>query len=211
MNKKAILFVLILFSLGWLGNSIYTIYFGNHYIDVYKNIEKNNVKIAESYKENLEVFECSKICDFRHKENLDLIKFGELESLYNNEDEPKDKPSPHNWISQEEIFVYEDEVVIKVKSPEWAIFTDTKSMDPAIDSTSKAIEIMPKSTADIHIGDIVAYKSKYKNGVITHRVVGIGNDTNGWYAKLKGDNNNDLDPEKVRFEQIKRIVVAIIY
>lgn len=203
LNKKAILFVLILFSLGWLGNSIYTIYSGNHYIDVYQNIEKNNVKSVESYKENQQRAMVENL-------NPDLMKFEELEKLQN-EQETKDNPSPHNWISKEQIFVYDDEVVIKVKNPEWAIFTDTKSMDPVIDSTSKAIEVVPNSEADILVGDIVAYKSKYKNGVITHRVVGIGNDDNGWYAMLKGDNNNDVDPEKVRFKQIKRVVVAIIY
>jgi len=63
----------------------------------------------------------------------------------------------------------------------------------------------------ISVGDIVAYESKYKDGVIAHRVVEIGSDSSGWYARIKGDNNDYVDPGKVRFEQIKRIVVAVIY
>ena len=123
----------------------------------------------------------------------------------------RDKASPHNRIKKEQIFVFDDEVVIKVDNPQWAVFTDTKSMDPVIDSTSKAIQIIPKSEADIHIGDIVAYKSEYKDGIVAHRVVEIGNDELGWYTVVKGDNNNYVDPGKVRFEQIKRVVVAVIY
>ena len=125
--------------------------------------------------------------------------------------ETKDKPSPYERIEKERIFVYDDEVVIKIKNPQWAVFTDTKSMDPVIDSTSKAIEIVPKSESEIHIGDIVAYQSKYKDGIVIHRVVEIEHDSFGWYAILKGDNNNSEDPGKVRFEQIKRVVIAVIY
>jgi signal peptidase I len=123
----------------------------------------------------------------------------------------KDKSSPYDWIKPTQIFVYSDRVVIKIKNPEWSMFMDTNSMDPVIDSSSNAIEIVPKDKNDIHIGDIVAYKSKYHDGIITHRVVDIGYDSKGWYARLKGDNNERIDPGKVRFEQIKRVVVAIIY
>lgn len=126
-------------------------------------------------------------------------------------EETRDKPSPHSKIGKEQISVYDNEVVIKVDNPQWAIFTDTKSMDPVIDSTSKAIEIIPRSEEDVHIGDIVAYKSEYKNGIVTHRVLDTGYDSVGWYAILKGDNNNSADPGKIRFEQIKRVVVAVIY
>ena len=84
-------------------------------------------------------------------------------------------------------------------------------MDPVIDSTSNAIEIIPQKESDIHLGDIVAYESKYKAGVITNRVVDIGQDAFGWYATLKGDNNSYTDPGKVRFDQIQRVVVGIIY
>jgi|SRR3989338_2397424 len=132
-----------------------------------------------------------------------------LQQVQNNK--TRDKPSPYNWISKDNVLVYNDEVIIKIKNPEWAIFTDTKSMDPVIDSTSKAIQIVPKNEDEIHVGDIVAYKSKYKNGIITHRVIDIGYDTQGWYAIVKGDNNESVDPGKVRFEQIKRVVIAIIY
>ena len=107
--------------------------------------------------------------------------------------------------------VFNDEVILNIKGAKWAVFTDTKSMDPVIDSTSKAIQIIPANESDIHAGDIIAYRSKYENGIITHRVIETGKDSKGWYAILKGDNNSYPDPEKVRFEDVKRVVVAVIY
>jgi len=143
---------------------------------------------------------------FFHFNSLNTQKLQSLESKIS-----KDKPSPSNWIKESQISVHEDEVILKIKNPKWAVFTDTKSMDPVIDSTSKAIEIVPESIKDIHVGDIVAYKSAYMDGVVAHRVIETGQDGNGWYAKLKGDNNPSEDPEKVRFSNIRRVVVAIIY
>ena len=33
----------------------------------------------------------------------------------------------------------------------------------------------------------------------------------GWYCIMKGDNNPEPDPGRVRFSQLRRVVVAIIY
>ena len=123
----------------------------------------------------------------------------------------RDRPSPKERIQRDNVFVYDDQVILKIDNPEWAVFADTKSMDPVIDSQSKAIEITPKSPGEIQVGDIVAYESAYMDGAVAHRVIEIGTDSKGWFARMKGDNNENMDPEKVRFEQIKRVVVAIIY
>lgn len=122
-----------------------------------------------------------------------------------------DEDSPKERIQQNQILISSDKIVIEIDNSHLATFTDSKSMDPIIDSNSKAIEVAPNSEDEISVGDIVAYKPKYKNGIITHRVVEIGDDNLGWYAKLKGDNNEYTDPEKVRFEQIMYVVVAVIY
>ncbi|MFH1511240.1 MAG: hypothetical protein ABIF10_06105 [Candidatus Woesearchaeota archaeon] len=124
---------------------------------------------------------------------------------------PSDRASPHDWIKEDQIHVYSDKVVIDLRNAEWATFTDTKSMDPVIDFRSNAIEVVPAKPEDIHLGDIVSYESKYASGTIIHRVVEIGNDEDGWYCRLKGDNLDDKDPGKVRFGQIRRVVVAVIY
>jgi hypothetical protein len=125
--------------------------------------------------------------------------------------QPKEVASPHDRIKEEQIHVYNDKIVIDLNNAEWASFTDTNSMDPVIDEGANAIEVVPKSYNEIHVGDIVSYKSSYVEGTIIHRVKSVGYDPDGWYAIMQGDNNPTEDPEKVRFEQVKRIVVAIIY
>ena len=119
--------------------------------------------------------------------------------------------SPSDWIKEEQIKVYSNRVIIEIDDPEWASFTNTNSMDPVIDETSHAIEIVPKSTDGINAGDIISYKSDYAEGTIIHRVTKTGYDKEGWYCIAKGDNNPTTDPGKIRFNQIKRILVAIIY
>lgn len=121
----------------------------------------------------------------------------------------EERPSPQDWISENNIHVYKDKVVIKIDDPQWSTFTDTNSMDPVIDFGSNALQVVPKSPEQIEVGDIVSYK--YAGGVIIHRVVGTGYDERGWFAIMKGDNNPREDPGKVRFNQVQRVVVGIIY
>lgn len=123
----------------------------------------------------------------------------------------KEVNSPQDHISEEQIRVYNDRVIIMIEDPKWASFTDTNSMDPVIDYGSNAIEIIPDGTSDIQPGDIISYEIGYAEGAIIHRVTSTGYDEEGWYCKVKGDNNPFSDPGKVRFEQVRRVVVGIIY
>jgi hypothetical protein len=132
-----------------------------------------------------------------------------VEQLFS--DEAVERVSPCDHIKEGQILVTETGVNIDMKDAEWATFTDTNSMDPVIDAGANAIEFVPSSEKDICVGDIVSYTSDYASGTIIHRIVETGYDSDGWYAIFKGDNLAYRDPEKVRFSQIKRVVVAIIY
>ena len=127
---------------------------------------------------------------------------------YNRTDEV---PSPSAWITDDQIGVYSQRVILDIKDPQWATFTDTHSMEPVISSRSYAIEIVPESEDQINVGDIVSYKSKYADGSIIHRVIQKSTDADGTYFIMKGDNNPTQDPGRIRFDQIQRVVVAIIY
>ena len=122
-----------------------------------------------------------------------------------------EQASPSDWIDESQIKVYKNRVIIDVKDAEWAAFTDTNSMDPVIDKGANAIEIVPKDHKDIKAGDIISYEIDEVNGTIIHRIIKTGFDDNGWYAITKGDNVKSADPYKIRFENIKRVVIAIIY
>ncbi|MEW5896408.1 MAG: signal peptidase I [Nanoarchaeota archaeon] len=121
----------------------------------------------------------------------------------------KELQSPGDWIKEEQIKVYKDRVVIDINDASWAGFTDTNSMDPFIDKNTNAIEISPKDPQSINVGDVISYQTE--KGVIIHRVIDKGRDKLGVYYLVKGDNNNFSDPFKVRFENVKGVVVAVIY
>ncbi|NJL44157.1 MAG: hypothetical protein HC945_02475 [Nitrosarchaeum sp.] len=126
-----------------------------------------------------------------------------------------ERPSPSDWIAEERIKVSPTKVEIDLtglqRPIQWATFTDTNSMDPVIDAGANAIEFVPRNEDDIGQGDIVSYLSAYAQGPVIHRVVEKGTDEEGTYYILKGDNNPQPDPGKVRFSQIQRVVLAIIY
>ncbi|MBD3310805.1 hypothetical protein GF351_06320 [Candidatus Woesearchaeota archaeon] len=123
---------------------------------------------------------------------------------------PAERESPSDWVKQEKIHVYDDRVVIDLENPEWAAFTDTNSMDPVIDEHANAIQLRPSSPVQLKVGDIISYDSAYAEGTIIHRIIEIGHDGE-WFCRVKGDNNPLSDPGKVRFDQIKRVLVAVIY
>lgn len=120
-----------------------------------------------------------------------------------------EKPSPSQWILEENISVFPSKVVIDVKNASWAGFTDTNSMDPFIDTGAHTIEVLPKDPDTINVGDVISYQSD--SGIIIHRVIEKGYDENGLYFLVKGDNNNYPDPVKVRSADLKGVVVAVIY
>ena len=125
--------------------------------------------------------------------------------------EPEELISPYDHIKQDQIHVYADRIVIDLKNANWAEFTDTNSMDPIFDKGANSFEITPESEEDIHIGDIISYKSAYADGLIVHRVIDIGVDEKGWYCIMKGDNLKEQDPGKIRFNQIHGVLIGIIY
>ena len=119
--------------------------------------------------------------------------------------------SPGDWIKEKQIWVYNDRIIIWVDNPTWGKFTDTNSMDPFIDLGANSIEIKPEFVEDLNVGDVISYESKLVSGIIIHRIVEKNVDEDGVYFITKGDNNRYADPGKIRFEQVKGVVVGVIY
>tara|TARA_Y100000310_G_C20643982_1_gene795546 strand:- start:860 stop:1342 length:483 start_codon:yes stop_codon:yes gene_type:complete len=117
--------------------------------------------------------------------------------------------SPNNYIKDSKIKIFKNKVSIYVNDTYKANFDNTHSMEPTIDQYSTGIEIEPKSKEDIHVGDIISYTND-DNITIIHRVVFIGNDPD-WYVITKGDNNPQNDPGKIRYSEINRILIGILY
>ena len=138
---------------------------------------------------------------------INLVEESPLKAIF---DSPE-KDSPGDWIKGNQIKVYKDKVILDIPDAVVAEFAGSNSMDPHIDETTNGVEIVPKTPNDISVGDIVAYRSKFADGTIIHRVIEKGRDEDGFYYIMKGDNNNEKDPGKIRFDQIERVLVAIIY
>lgn len=121
-----------------------------------------------------------------------------------------EKPTPADRIPENKIKVYPDKVILDIQNARWATFTPTHSMAPVFDVGSNVIQVIPQSSSEVKIGDIISYT--WKDGTtIIHRVIQTGFDKQGWYAIVKGDNVPVPDAEKVRFSQVKKVVVAIVY
>jgi tetrahydromethanopterin S-methyltransferase subunit A len=121
----------------------------------------------------------------------------------------KDLMSPSDRIKQSQIHVYDKRVVIDIDA-QWAKIANTKSMDPILDEGTFVLQIIPENENDINLGDIITYISPEGLRII-HRVIDINFDDEGKYFILKGDNNKEPDPYKVRFDMIDRILVGILY
>ena len=121
------------------------------------------------------------------------------------------KRLPGDRIKDYSVKAYDNRVVIFIDNPYLARFTDTHSMEPVLGRRSTGLEIVPKSHSEIKEGDIISYQPSDSDDIIIHRVIKTGTDEKGWYAATKGDNNPNLDPEKVRFSQVKRILVGLVY
>ena len=126
---------------------------------------------------------------------------------------PWEFPQPYARIPAENIRISGSEVIIKVSGAMPVILADTNSMDPTADASSKIIVVQPRNERDVHIGDIVGYRCGQcgEDEVVMHRVIEIAQDEEGVYYTLKGDNLPAADPGKVRFSQVRTVVVGIIY
>ena len=120
-----------------------------------------------------------------------------------------DLPMPRDRVSEEQIIVTNDRVVLDLQGASWSRFTDTGSMAPFLDTGANAIHLAPRYPEELQAGDIISYR--IAGITIIHRIIATGYDDRGWYAITKGDANPSSDPFKVRFDQIERVLVAIIY
>lgn len=119
-------------------------------------------------------------------------------------------PSPSDWIGKKQIAVTKSKVTLDIENSVFASYADTNSMDPVLDEDTHGIEIKPVKEK-LRVGDIISYRSDALGSVIVHRIVTIGEDELGTYYIVQGDNNRVRDPEKIRFEQIQGVVVALMY
>jgi hypothetical protein len=107
------------------------------------------------------------------------------------------------------IKLYQDKIVIAAEGLMYAKVEDTKSMEPLLSKNSHTIEVQPVQE-QLQVGDIISFFEPSVGKTIVHSIVEIGYDEFGWYAKTKGYNNDNVDEWKVRFENVKGVVVGVL-
>ena len=126
----------------------------------------------------------------------------------NSKDFDSNPSVPNNWINESQIEIQKDKVIIHINNSQISEFGNTSSMLPLIGKATNGIVITPSSPEQINAGDIIAFAQD--NSLVVHRVIEIGADNEGWYALTKGD-NTQVNDGKIRFEQIRYVVVALVY
>lgn len=115
---------------------------------------------------------------------------------------------PSDFIGDDKINVYEDRVVIEIEGARLSNYGDSGSMVPTLGKGVSGITVVPESPDDIEVGDIVSFNRGGK--LIVHRVVRRGFDSEGVFFVTKGD-NSIADDGKLRFDEIERVLVGLIY
>ena len=116
--------------------------------------------------------------------------------------------APFDFISEENIKIYDDKIVLDIKGASLSRYGPTGSMRPVLDEGSNGIRIVPKSEMEIYVGDIVTFEQE--DLLIVHRVIEKGIDNKGIYFITKGDNNSISDG-KIRFKDIKYKTIGVIW
>ncbi len=119
-----------------------------------------------------------------------------------------DAEAPSDWVSEDDIVVFDDMVILRIANVTLSNYADSGSMRPVLDEGANGIRVVPESADDVEVGDIVSYV--FDGVMIVHRVVEKGVDDEGVYFVMQGDNNLVSDG-KVRFDRIKFKTVGVIY
>lgn len=116
--------------------------------------------------------------------------------------------APSDFLKESQIEVLNDRIIILVKGASLSSYAPTGSMKPLLDENANGIRVVPIAENEIKIGDIISFESS--NGLIVHRVVEKGEDSEGVYFVTKGDSNSVSDG-KIRFKNIKYKTVGVLW
>ncbi len=90
--------------------------------------------------------------------------------------------------------------------PKYSLFTILSgSMEPNIKVDDVIFDIRVDKPEELKVGDVITFVTEnpaLNNMIITHRIVGIGQNENGYYYHTKGDFNSSEDNATVSFGNI---------
>lgn len=117
--------------------------------------------------------------------------------------------APQKTLNAGDIEVYPNRIIINLANASISRYAPTGSMNPTLNENSKGIKIPVTNKEQLHVGDIITYEDENEELVI-HRIIAKGFDERGEFYITKGDNNLVSDG-KIRYEQIRYKLVALVY
>ncbi|MBS3146524.1 hypothetical protein J4471_02395 [Candidatus Woesearchaeota archaeon] len=121
-----------------------------------------------------------------------------------------EKVSPSDSISEKDIEIFPNKVIINIENSRLSSFEDTNSMDPLFDINHNGLEVKAECS-QLSLGDIISYKANWIDGIVIHRIIDIKEDKQGAYFLTKGDNSNRIDPQKIRCNEIQNKLIGVLY
>lgn len=125
--------------------------------------------------------------------------------------------SPCHRINYDSINTFDTQTSINLAGITKGKTFNTGSMLPVINGNSTILYNQIAGENNLCIGDIIMYNetsagcyNKYSD-LALHRIIKKGADEKGTYFITKGDNNNIADDCKVRINDIRVVVVGILY
>ena len=117
----------------------------------------------------------------------------------------------HDRINMSNVTMFNDYTCIRGEFTT-SSYKNTGSMKPSFSGGHNGLYQAVTNETELFVGDVVTFERKDIIGTshIVHRIIKIGNDTEGWYAITKGDNNQISDGQ-VRKWQIQRVLVGMLY
>ncbi len=142
---------------------------------------------------------------------LILVMLAELGIIIYNIYAKDELHSPCDRIKSDDINIDEDKITIWLSDADTTNVKGSGSMSPTFAGESDLLYVVPQKESDICVGDIIVYKESKEARSVVHRVIKIEEDALGTYFITKGDHNKGEDSFKPRFNNIKWVVVGILY
>jgi len=131
-------------------------------------------------------------------------------------DDTRDRPSARDILKRDDIDVDKmcEALGLPRENVELADVKNSRSMDAMFDVEHNCIlvkmgDVAPYRCQDLEVGDVAVYQIGTK--LTVHRIIKIGEDEHGRWYKFRGDNTSAPDPDVLRDQHIKYLLVGIIY
>ncbi len=116
-------------------------------------------------------------------------------------------------LEESEIHVFKNKTIIDGKFARLSP-AGTNSMLPLFGLENTVLGLHTDGE-NLSVGTIITFDVSWydeeQDVPVVHRIIDTGSDADGFYYVVKGDNNPNIDPWKIRPEHVDTVIAAVIY